>query len=127
MLEKKINLSLSYNYKNKLALVVIFYIQNLRHYILIRKTKVIVNSNPMLYLLSWQVINGKVSYYIIILQEFGLEVSTPKSKNFLALTEFISNLPISVVDPPLDDDLPDEHFFTILLDDAWYGNILIYL
>jgi hypothetical protein len=46
---------LKYNHEEKLALAV----QKLRHYILLRTTKVIADSNPMQYLLSCRKINGK--------------------------------------------------------------------
>jgi hypothetical protein len=43
---------LKYNHEEKLALVVVLAVQKLCHYILLRTTKVIVDSNPMKYLLS---------------------------------------------------------------------------
>lgn len=39
--------SINYNYDEKLALVVVLSIQKLCHYILLRKTRVVTNSNPM--------------------------------------------------------------------------------
>ena len=85
--------SLSYNYDEKLTLVVIFSVQKLSQYILTRKTKVVTNSTPMLYLLSRWIINGKFTHWIVILQEFDLEFATPKSNKALVLAEFLSNLP----------------------------------
>jgi hypothetical protein len=46
---------LKYNHEEKLFLTV----QKLRHYILLRTTKVIADSNPMQYFLSCRKINGK--------------------------------------------------------------------
>jgi hypothetical protein len=43
---------LKYNHEEKLALAVVLAVQKLRHYILLRTTKVIADSNPMHYLLS---------------------------------------------------------------------------
>ena len=44
--------TLKYKHKEKLALAVVLTVQKLRHYILLCTTKVIVDSNPMQYLLS---------------------------------------------------------------------------
>lgn len=79
---------LSYNHDEKLVLAILFFVQKLRHYILIRNTKVIANSNPMLYLLNMQVIKSKVTWWIEILQEFDLLFATPKSKKTSALEIF---------------------------------------
>jgi hypothetical protein len=43
---------LKYNHEEKLALAVVLAVQKLRHYILLRTTKVVADSNPMHYLLS---------------------------------------------------------------------------
>jgi hypothetical protein len=50
---------LKYKHEEKLALAVVLAVQKLRHYILLRTTKVIVDSNPMHYLLSHRQVNGK--------------------------------------------------------------------
>jgi hypothetical protein len=52
---------LKYKSKEKLALAVVLAVQKLHHYILLRTTKVIEDSNPMQYLLSRRKINGKFS------------------------------------------------------------------
>jgi len=59
----------------------------------------------MLYLLSQCVITGKVTHWIVILQEYDLEFITPKSKKVLALAEFISDFPSDVAHSPINEDL----------------------
>ena len=81
---------MSYAHEEKLALVVVFSVQKLRHYILMRSTKVVTDSNPMAFLLSRRILNGKYAHWFVILQEFDLEFVTPKSKKGLALAELIS-------------------------------------
>jgi hypothetical protein len=49
---------LKYKHEEKLALAVVLAVQKLRHYILLRTTKVIADSNPMQYLLSRRQVNG---------------------------------------------------------------------
>jgi hypothetical protein len=84
---------LKYNHDEKLSLTVVLVVQKLCHYILLLTTKVIVDSNPMQYLLSRRQINGKFARWIIILQEYDLEFSTPKSKKALILIELITTFP----------------------------------
>jgi len=117
----------SYSPEEKLALAVVFSVQKLRHYILMRSTKVVTNSNPLSFLLSRRILTGKYAHWVVILQEFDLEFVTPKSKKGLALAELISELPTGAQDTPVNDDFPDEHLFAITADDPWYGDILTYL
>jgi hypothetical protein len=118
---------LKYNHEEKLALAVILAVQKLRHYILLRTTKVIADSNPMQYLLSRRQINGKFSRWIIILQEYDLKFSTPKSKKSLILAELITTFPSDTTSAPVNTDFPDEHLFYITSDDPWYDDLLVYL
>jgi hypothetical protein len=85
---------LKYNHEEKLALAVFLAVQKLCHYILLRTTTVIADSNPMQYLLSrWQ-INSKFAGWIIILQEYDLEFSTPKRKKSLILAKLVTAFPV---------------------------------
>lgn len=87
-------LSINYNHHEKMDLAGVLLAQNIFHYILMHKTKVMANSSPMQYILGQQLITGKFSRWIVILQEFKLEFSTPKTKKGLTLEEFITNLPM---------------------------------
>jgi hypothetical protein len=118
---------LKYKHEEKLALPVVLAVQKLRHYILLRTTKVVADSNPMQYLLSRRQVNDKFARWIIILQEYDLEFSTPKSKKALVLVELITALPSDTPSTPVNTDFPDEHLFYITSDDPWYGDLLVYL
>jgi hypothetical protein len=85
------------------------------------------DSNPMQYLLSRRQINGKFSPWIIILQEYDLDFSTPKSKKALVLAELITTFPSNTATSPINMDFPNEHLFYIPLDDPWYDDLLVYL
>jgi hypothetical protein len=74
----------------------------------------------MQYLLSRRQINGKFSRWIVILQEYDLEFSTPKSKKSLVLAELITDFPSDAKASPINEDFPDEHLFFIPSDDPWY-------
>jgi hypothetical protein len=120
-------LPLKYKHEEKLALTVILAVQKLSHYIMLHTTKVVADSNPMQYLLSrWQ-INGKFSRWIVILQEYDLDFSTPKSKKDLVLAKLVMAFPSDITSAPVNTNFPNEHLFYITSDDPWYNNLLIYL
>ena len=77
----------------KLALAKVIVVQKFRHYILLRMTTVYVDSNPMYYILNRQVLGGKYSRWIVILQEFELEFVKSSSKKSLIFGEFMCGLP----------------------------------
>jgi hypothetical protein len=71
--------------------------------------------------------NENFSRWIIILQEYNLDFSTPKTKKSLVLSELIMMFPSDAKGSPIHMDFLDEHLFSIPLDDPSYGNLLIYL
>jgi hypothetical protein len=99
---------LKYKHEEKLALAVFLAVQKLRHYILLRTTNVVADSNPMQYLLTRRQVNDKFARWIIILQEYDLDLSTPKSKNALILAEIVMALPSDTTSAPINTDFPNE-------------------
>ena len=85
------------------------------------------NSNPMWYLLSCCLLQGRVAKWVVVLQEFDLEFVSPKSTKALALATLMTDLPPLTTSSPPKDDLPDDFLFIISTDDPWYGDILLYL
>jgi hypothetical protein len=77
-----------YLHVEKLALEAVQAVQRFCHYILLRKTTVISDCNPMQHILTCQFIGGKYSKWIMILQEFDLE-----SKKSLVFSELMCDLP----------------------------------
>jgi hypothetical protein len=115
---------IKYLHVEKLALVAV---QRFRYYILSRKTTVISHCNPMQHILTRQLLGGKYSKWIVILQEFDLEFERAKSKKSLVFAELICDFPYSEMENVAADSLPDESLFLISTDDLWYGDIIIYL
>jgi hypothetical protein len=56
-----------YLHVEKLALVVVQVVQCFRHYILLHKTTIISDCNPMQHILTRQFLGGKYSKWIVIL------------------------------------------------------------
>jgi hypothetical protein len=120
---------IKYQHVQKLALAVVQAVQRFLHYILSRKTTVISLShcNPMQHILTRQLLGGKYSKWIFILQEFDLEFDRAKSKKSLVFAELICDFPHSAMENVAVDSLPDESIFLISTDDIWYGYIIIHL
>jgi hypothetical protein len=72
-----------YLHVEKLALAAVQAVQRFHHYILLRRTTVISDCNPMQHILTCQLLGGKYSKWIVILQEFDLEFEHAKSKKSL--------------------------------------------
>ena len=67
----------------------------------------------MYYILTHQVLAGKYSRWIVILQEFDLEFTKSTSKKSLVFAELICDLPRTTEDIDPFDSLPDESLFLI--------------
>ena len=102
-------------------------VQQFRHHVLFRKTIVIAIVNPFQYMLTRWVIGGKISRWIVILQEFYLDFVSAKSKKSLVFAELISGLPVESGDV-MPEELPIRgDMFFIASSDPWYKDILVYL
>jgi hypothetical protein len=118
---------LNYSHTEKLVLAAVHAVQRFRHYVLFRKTTIIVVVNPFQYMLTRRVIGKKISRWIVILQEFDLDFVSVKSKKSLVFAKLILELPVES-----DDLVPEESpirgdMFLITSSDPWYEDILIYL
>jgi hypothetical protein len=111
----------------KLALAAVTVIQRFHHYIMLRTTTVIADSNPMYHILTLQVLGGKYLKWIVILQEFDLEFAKSKAKKSLVFTKLICDLPHTDENVEPIDSLLDESSFLVITSDPLYGNILLYL
>jgi hypothetical protein len=118
---------IKYQHVEKLALAAVQAVQRFRHYILARKTIVISHCNPMQHILTRQLLGGKYSKWIVILQEFDLEFDRATSKKSLVFAELICDFPHTATEKVAVDSLPDESLFLIATNDIWYGDIIIYL
>ena len=116
-----------YSHVEKLALEAVQFVQRIHCYILLRKTTVISDCNPMMYIFTKHLLGGKYSKWIVFLQEFDLEFENSKSKKSLVLTELICDFPNNETETVVEHPITDESLFLINTNDPWYGYIIIYL
>ena len=81
----------------------------------------------MYYILTCQVLGGKYSRWIVILQEFELEFAKPSFKKSLIFTDLMCDLPHITEDTHPFDSFPDESLFLISMSEPWYGDLILYL
>lgn len=74
---------MSYVHVEKLVVAAVHAAQRLQHYLVSREILVVASMNPFQYILSRRLIGGKLSKWIVILQEFNIEFISVKSKNLL--------------------------------------------
>ena len=116
-----------YAHVKKLALATLHDVQRFHHYILLRMITVVSDCNPMTYILSRQLLGGKYSKWIILLQEFDLEFTTAKSTKSLFFVDLICSLSTDSTPSHSEDHISDETLFLISTRDPWYGDIIVYL
>jgi hypothetical protein len=66
LIQGLVGLELNYSHIEKISLAAVHAIQRFRHYILFRKTSIIVVVNPFQYVLTRRVIGGKISRWIVV-------------------------------------------------------------
>ena len=118
---------LTFSRVEKLALATVISVQKFHHYILLCTTTILVDQNPMYYILTHQVLVGKYSRWIVILKEFNLEFSKAASKKSLVFVELMCDLPCASTEYEPSDSFLYELLFLISTTDPWCGYFLIYL
>ena len=81
----------------------------------------------MMYILTKQLLAGKYSKWIFILQEFDLKFEKSKSKKSLVFIELMCDFPSTNTETVAEHLIADEYLFLISTVDPWYGDIIIYL
>ena len=81
----------------------------------------------MMYILTKQLLGGKHSKWVVILQEFDLEFEKYKSKQSLIFAELMCDLPRNNIETMAEQPIAEKYLFLISTIDPWYGDIIIYL
>jgi hypothetical protein len=105
---------LKYNHEEKLALAVILTVQKLRHYILLRTTKVIADSNPMQYLLSRRKLMANFPDGSLSFRSTILNFQHPRARNLSSSPNLSQPSPPILPVPPSIPTSPMNISFTSL-------------
>ena len=81
----------------------------------------------MYYILTCQVLRGKYSRWIVILQEFDLDFVKATSKKSLVFAEIMCDLSYAPTESKPSDSFSDEFMFLSSSTNPWYGDFLFCL
>nr|XP_027090190.1 uncharacterized protein LOC113711211 [Coffea arabica] len=117
---------LNYSTTEKEFLAVIFALEKFRSYLLGAKVIVFSDHAALRYLMTKKDAKPRLIRWILLLQEFDLEIRDKKgSENLVA--DHLSRIPVGEDNEPLKDAFPEEHLFSLHSQLPWYADLVNYL
>jgi len=105
---------------------VVHAINKFRHYIKGHETFVHTDHSAIRYLMNKPITNGRVTRWLLLLQEFNIIVlDRPRKQNTVA--DFLSRIENIKEDYPVEDKFPDEYLFSVTTQTPWFSYIANYL
>ena len=78
------------------------------------------------YLANKPITNGRITRWLILLQEFDITVKDrPRKENPVA--DFLSRMPKPINAAAVEYQFPDEHLFAVVVQTPWYADVANYL
>jgi len=117
---------LKYTVTEKEFLVVVHAINKFRHYITGYENFVHTDHSAIRYLMNKPVTNGRVTRWLLLLQEFNtIVLDRPGKQNTVA--DFLSRIQNTNKYSLVEDKFPDEYLFAVTTKTPWYADIANYL
>ena len=117
---------LNYTVTEKELLAVVYSINKFRHYITGYEFFVHTDHSTIIFLMNKPITNGRVTRWLLQLQEFNITViDRPSKENLVA--NFLSRIQHEDGTKPVDDTFPDEHLFVVSIQTPWFADIANYL
>ncbi|KAK8659148.1 hypothetical protein V6N13_029358 [Hibiscus sabdariffa] len=117
----------NYSTTEKELLAIVFALENFRSYLL--GTNVIVFSDhaALRYLMNKKEAIPRLIRWILLLQEFNLEIEDKKGRENL-VADHLSRIPLFTSDPPIKEEFPDEHLLLTQKGKLpWFADMVNYL
>lgn len=99
---------LNYSPIEKTCLALVFVLQKLRHYLLTTIVHLISWANPLKYIMSHPLVQGRIAKWTVLLSELDIHYVPQRAVKGQALADFLATHPI-LDDSPLRMELPDEN------------------
>ncbi|XP_026396868.1 uncharacterized protein LOC113291561, partial [Papaver somniferum] len=116
----------NYTTTEKELLAIVFALEKFRSYLIGTKVVVFSDHAALRYLLTKKEAKPRLIRWILLLQEFDLEIKDKKGiENTVA--DHLSRLAVDKEVIPLRESFPDEQLFSIALGEPWYADIVNYL
>eukprot|EP00253_Pinus_taeda_P022552 PITA_22552 len=118
---------MNYTVTEKEFLAVLHSLNKFRHYITGYQTFVHTDHAAIRYLMNKPDVNARIIRWLLLLQQFDLTIiNKPGKENVVA--DFLSRLDLPAGEEGMvDDQMPDEHLFSISVLSPWFADIANYL
>jgi len=117
---------LNYIVTEKEMLAIIHAVNKFRHYITRYEVLVHTYHSTIRYLMKKPFTNGRITKWLLLLQEFNLTIlDRPGKEN--QVVDYFSRLQNSGEAVQVEDSFPDEHLFAISVLTPWYADLANYL
>jgi hypothetical protein len=117
---------LNYIVTEKEFLAVVHAINKFHHYIRVYEVFVHTYHSAIGFLMNKPITNGRVTRWLLLLQEFNITVLDRPGKEKL-VADFLSRIKNEDDDIPIDDSFPYEHFFSLSVNTPWFADMANYL
>eukprot|EP00253_Pinus_taeda_P028150 PITA_28150 len=117
---------LNYTVTEKEFLAVVYAINKFRHYITNYETFIHTDHSVIRYLMNKHVTNGRVTRWLLLLQEFNITVLDRLGKQN-TVADFLSRIQNIKEDSRVEDTCPDEYLFTVTTKTPWFAYMANYL
>ena len=117
---------LNYTTTEKEFLTVVSALEKFCQYLLGSRTTIFTEHSTLRYLMQKKDANVRLIRWILLLQEFNLEIKDKKGVENVVADHLsrIPNAPVKMV--PINENFPDEHIF-VMCKEPWYANTANYL
>ena len=102
--------------------VVIYAINKFRHYITGHLVVLYTDHSAIKYLANKPVTNGRVTSWLILLQEFDITIKDRRGKEN-PVADFLSRMPKTDDSSAVEDQFPDEHLFDVTVKTPCYMDV----
>jgi hypothetical protein len=116
----------NYTVTEKELLAVVHAINKFRHYITGYQAFVHTDHSSIRFLMNKPVTNPRVTRWILLLQEFNINIIDRPGKDNL-VADFLSRMIHLGDNAPVEDTFPDENLFAISTFTPWYADVANYL
>ena len=107
-------------------MAVVYSINKFCHYITGYEVFVHTDHSAIRFLMNKPITNGRVTWWLLLLQEFNITViDRPGKENLIA--DFLSRIQHEDGTKTVDDTFPDEHLFIVSVQTPWFADIANYL
>jgi hypothetical protein len=116
----------NYTVTEKELLIVVHAINTFKHYITRYQAFVHIDHSAIKFLMNKTVTNTGVTRWLLLLQEFNINIIDRPSKDNL-VANFLSRMIHLGDNTPVEDNFPNEIFFSISTFTPWYADVANYL